>query len=47
MNIKKGKEIFFKYHGSQFYIDRELGDEYKKCRIPKFMEEQWLKEISA
>ena len=45
MEIEKCKQIFFKYNGSHFHIDRELGDEYRKCKIPKEIEDQWLEEI--
>ena len=45
MNYKKGKQIFFTCNGSHFFIDREFGDEYSKCNIPKEIEAQWRKEI--
>ena len=45
MNIEKGKQIFFRYNGNHFYIDRELGNEYKKCEVPKEIEEKWTEEI--
>lgn len=45
MDLKKGKQIFFKYNGSHFHIDRECPNEYKQCRVPKDVEQQWLEEI--
>jgi len=45
MDLKKGKQIFFKYSGSRFHIDRECPNEYKQCRVPKDVEKQWLEEI--
>ncbi len=45
MNIKKGREIFFECYGSRFCIDREYGDEYEKCNIPKVYEQQWMQEV--
>lgn len=45
MDLDKGKQIFFRYNGSRFHIDRECHNEYKKCGISKEIEEQWLEEI--
>lgn len=45
MNIELGKSIFFKCHGNAFTIDREYGKEYKKCKVPKEYEIEWLEEI--
>lgn len=45
MNLEKGKSIFFKYYGNSMYIDREVGDEYDKCGIPKEYEIKWKEEI--
>ena len=45
MNLKKGKQIFFKYNGSRFHIDRECPNEYKQCGVPKDVEQQWLEQI--
>lgn len=45
MNLDKGKRIFYKYYGNHFYIDRETGNEYKKCKIPAEIEKEWLLEI--
>lgn len=45
MDLEKGKQIFFRFNGSRFHIDRECQDEYKKCRVPKDIERQWLEEI--
>lgn len=45
MNLEKGKQIFFRFNGSRFHIDRECYNEYKKCGIPKEIEQQWLEEI--
>ena len=45
MDLEKGKQIFFRFNGSRFHIDRECPDEYKKCGVPKSVEQQWLEEI--
>ena len=45
MDLEKGKQIFFRFNGSRFHIDRECPDEYKKCGVPKSIEQQWLEEI--
>lgn len=45
MDLEKGKRIFYMCNGSHFFIDREYPKEYKKCRVPKEIEEQWLEEI--
>ena len=45
MDLDKGKQIFFRYNGSRFHIARECFNEYKQCRVPKNIEEQWLEEI--
>lgn len=45
MDLQKGKEIFFRYYGSSFYIDSECGDEYRKCNVPRDVEKAWSKEI--
>lgn len=45
MDLEKGKQIFFRFNGSRFHIDRECQDEYKKCRVPKNIELEWLEEI--
>ncbi len=45
MDLEKGKQIFFKYNGSHFHIDRECPNEYKQCGVPKDVEQQWLEEI--
>ena len=45
MDLEKGKQIFFRFNGSRFHIDRECPDEYKKCGVPKNVEQQWLEEI--
>lgn len=47
MNLEKGKEIFFEFSGNRFYIDRECPGEYKKCKVPKNIEQQWVEEIKA
>lgn len=47
MNIEKGKQIFFEFSGNHFHIDRECPDEYKKCGVPKDVEQQWLDEIKT
>lgn len=45
MNIELGKKIFFKCYGNAFSIQREYGKEYKKCKIPRKYEIEWLDEI--
>ena len=45
MDLEKGKQIFFRFNGSRFHIDRECPDEYKKCGVPNSVEKQWLEEI--
>lgn len=45
MDLEKGRQIFFRFRGSRFYIDRECPDEYKKCAVPKSIEQQWVEEI--
>lgn len=45
MNIEKGKELFYKYYGNRFGIQNDLGMEYEKCKIPKSLEDEWLKDI--
>lgn len=45
MDLEKGKRIFFRFNGSCFHIDRDCPDEYKKCGVPKDIEQQWLEEI--
>ena len=45
MDLEKGKQIFFRFNGSHFHIDRECLDEYKKCVVPKAIELEWLEEI--
>lgn len=45
MDLEKGKQIFFRYKGSRFHIDRECPKEYKQCKVPKDIEQQWLEEI--
>lgn len=45
MNIEFGKKIFFKCYGNAFSIQREYGKEYKKCKIPRKYEIEWLDEI--
>lgn len=45
MDLEKGKQIFFRYNGSRFHIDRDCPDEYKRCRVPKDIEQKWLEEI--
>ncbi len=45
MDLEKGKQIFFRYNGSRFHIDRECPNEYKQCKVPKDIEQQWLEEI--
>ena len=47
MDLEKGKQIFFRYNGSRFHIDRECPNEYRQCRVPKDIEQQWLKEIKG
>ena len=45
MNIELGKKIFFKCYGNAFGIQREYRKEYKKCKIPRKYEIEWLDEI--
>lgn len=45
INIELGKKIFFKCYGNAFGIQREYGKEYKKCKIPRKYEIEWLDEI--
>ena len=45
MDLENGKQIFFKYYGNHFSIDRECPKEYKKCKVPKEYEIEWLEEI--
>lgn len=43
--FRKREKYFFKYYGNSMYIDREVGDEYDKCGIPKEYEIKWKEEI--
>lgn len=45
MDVEKGKAIFYKYNGSIVSIEREVGDEYAKCKIPSDVEAIWRKDI--
>lgn len=45
MNIEKGKEIFYRFKGNKYFIISELGKEYRKCKIPKEIEDEWRKDI--
>jgi len=45
LEYEKGKQIFFACNGSHFFIDREFGDQYGKCRIPREIEIAWREEI--
>ena len=45
IDLDKGREIFYKYKGDKFGISRDLGEEYKKCNIPKEIEQEWKKDI--
>lgn len=45
MDVEKGKTIFYKYNGSIVSIEREVGDEYAKCKIPSDVEAIWQKDI--
>ena len=45
MDVEKGKTIFYKYNGSIVSIEREVGDEYAKCKIPNDVEAIWRKDI--
>ena len=44
-DIEKGKELFYKYYGSKFGIAHDLGMVYEKYHIPKYLEDEWLKDI--
>ena len=45
MDLEKGKEIFYKYNGSKVSIEREVGNEYKKCNVPIEVENEWRQDI--
>lgn len=45
MDIRKGKKIFYSYQGNKMAIDRELNDEYSKCKVPKAIENYWKSDI--
>ena len=45
MDLETGKKIFYKYNGSHFYIDREVGAIYRKCKVPTEIEQVWLEDI--
>lgn len=45
IDFEKGKKLFFECCGSSMCLDRDYGAEYKKCNIPKEIEEQWRAEI--
>ena len=43
---ERAKELFLKYNGNRFYMDREGdGSEYEGYHIPKETEELWAKEF--
>ena len=43
---ERAKELFLKYNGNRFYMDREgEGSEYEGYHIPKETEELWAKEF--
>ena len=44
--MERAKEIFLKYNGNHFYMDRNGdGYEYASYHVPKETEEIWAKEI--
>lgn len=45
VDLKKGKDIFFKYYGDRFHIGREEGQKYDDCNVPKEIELIWLSEV--
>lgn len=45
MDLETGKRIFYLYNGSTFFIDREVGSLYKKCKVPVEIEQTWRKDI--
>ena len=45
VDLQRGKEIFYRYRGNRFFIDREEGRVYRKCNIPKETEEEWRQDI--
>ena len=45
VDLEKGKELFYKYNGSTFGLEHDLGDEYSNCNVPKEIEELWLVDI--
>lgn len=45
IDLEKGKKLFFECHGSSMCLDRDYDAEYRKCNIPKGVEEQWRAEI--
>lgn len=44
--MERAKELFLKYNGSRFFMDRERdGSEYESYRVPKEMEKAWAEEF--
>jgi hypothetical protein len=44
----RGRELFFLYEGSAFYMDREGdGDEFKALKVPRSVERAWMQELIA
>jgi len=44
-NLSEAEKMFFECYGSEFFIDREYGDRYRRFCVPKELEEQWREEI--
>ena len=47
VDLDKGKKIFFECKGNSFNIDRDWGEDYYDCNVPKEIEQKWQKEIEA
>ncbi len=43
MDLEKGKQIFFKYYGNHFSIDRECPKEFKNVRYQRKLSNSGLK----
>ena len=44
--MERAKELFFKYNGNRFFMDREGdGSEYESYRVPKETEKAWAEEF--
>lgn len=45
ISLAEAKQMFFRCEGSIMGIDRDFGDAYRKCRVPKELENQWREEL--